>query len=180
MILHQLIYAVGIMTLAYMLSETSLALAKKLEKANNAKFIIKLLVVIHFFSSLCSLFVGLFMHYSKEHTDQLQKTIEDLTKSQHDLKVKSEALSCENKQLHDQLYRETLRTEERSVEIGHKQGYVAGYSVGFEDCMDVLNVEEELKVSMIPMARSSGIHRIKTRPTIFDNQKAVEINGILR
>lgn len=180
MVWHRIIYFVGAMTVAYIISELSLSASKKLEQSGKFKFLIKLLILIHYFSAICSLFIGLIMHYQKENTDYLQKRVDELTKLQQDYEKNSDALINENKQLQNQLNREALRANERSFESGRTQGYVNGYSVGFEDCMDILDLEQERKLTMLSMARKSGIHRIKTRPTIFVDQKAVEDNGILK
>ena len=66
MILERLIAALGAMTLAYMLSELSINLARKLDRSGKAKFLVQIFVFIHFFASIASLFVGLFMHYRDE------------------------------------------------------------------------------------------------------------------
>lgn len=66
MIFEGLIAALGAMTLAYMLSELSMNLARKLDRSGKTKFLVQILVFIHFFASIASLFVGLFMHYRNE------------------------------------------------------------------------------------------------------------------
>ena len=66
MILERLIAALGVMTLAYVLSELSMNLARKLDQSGKAKFLVQVLVFIHFFASIASLFVGLFMYYRNE------------------------------------------------------------------------------------------------------------------
>lgn len=177
---NQLFIALGAMTFAYALSEVSLTAAKKLEQSGKLRFILHFLLLIHYFSSISSLFVGLFMYYQKEDIDRLQKTVQEVNSLQQNSKEKMDTLTLENEQLQEQLRHEVLRTEKRSYESGRKHGYVNGYSIGFEDCMDVLNLEQERKSALMPMARQSGIHRIKTRPTFLDTQKAVEVNGILQ
>jgi cell division protein FtsB len=180
MILNRLIYAIGVMASAYILSRLAHSLAESLSESRRFPFIVKILTAIYYFSSLASLFFGLFMYYQQEHTENLQKRIDELTLSNQNLKAKIDTLEDNNKQLSDQLYEEQFRTEERSLESGRMQGYVNGYSIGFEDCMDMLELDEAHKLAMLPTARKSGIHRIKTRPSIFDTQKAVNIDGILR
>lgn len=66
MILERLIAALGAMTLAYILSELSMNLARKFDRSGKAKFLVQVLVFIHFVASIASLFVGLFMHYRNE------------------------------------------------------------------------------------------------------------------
>ena len=179
MILERLIAARGAMALAYMLSELSMNLARKLDRSGKAKFLVQVLVFVHFFASIASLFVGLFMYYQNEHTKSLQRTVEELTASHEAAQAKTELLISENEQLKKKLNNESFRTEERSYEKGHKSGYVNGYAVGFEDCMDVLDLPEEEKQKRLRMARLSGIHRFKTRPSFLDKQKAIERDGIL-
>lgn len=179
MILERLIAALGAMTLAYMLSELSMNLARKLDRSGKAKFLVQILVFIHFFASIASLFVGLFMYYQSEHTKVLQRTVDELTASQENAQARVDCLASENEQLKRKLGSEASRTEERSYREGIKAGYVNGYAVGFEDCMDVLGLSDVEKQNRFHMARVSGIHRLKTRPSILDNKAAVERDGIL-
>lgn len=179
MIMERAAAALGAMAFAYILSEVSANLARKLDQSGKAKFLIKILVLVHLASSLASLFVGLFMHYQNEHLKTLQSTIDELAASRMDAEAKVEDLVSENEQLRSKLYHESFRTEDRSYQKGLKAGYVNGYAVGFEDCMDVLDLPEAEKQSRLHMARVSGIHRYKTRPSFLDNQKAVERDGIL-
>ena len=180
MVLLRIIEALGVMTLAYIVSETSLYFAKKLEQSKKASFLLHLLVYLSFITALLSMFVGLFMYFQKKDVTSLQKTVEDLSILQQNSKERIEILLAENSQLKDDLYHEAYRTEEISFDKGRQQGYVNGYSVGFEDCMDVINLSDEQKHEMMYMARKSGVHRIKTRPNVFTEKKAVEIDGILR
>ena len=90
MLWHQLVFFIGMMTVAYIISELSHALAKKLEHTNKLTFLVMPLIVVYYFSAIASLFVGLFMHFQKEDTEQLHKTIEDLKKQLHNESVLSE------------------------------------------------------------------------------------------
>lgn len=179
MILLRLIEVLGCMTLAFILSELSMNFAEKLEQSGKAKFLIPVLVFVHFFASFASLFVGLFMYYQNEQTQNLQRSIEELTASINNAQEKVEHLASENDELCKKLNNESFRTDERSFQMGRKAGYVNGYAVGFEDCMDVLELPDEEKKKRLWMARHSGIHRMKTRPDFLYDQKAVENNGIL-
>lgn len=175
-----LLEMLGGMTLAHLLAEASMHFAKKLEEFHKAKFLVGILVFIHLVSSAFSLFVGLFMYFHKKNVSNLRKSVDELKQLEKDSRDKIDALTAQKIHLQDQLRHESLRTEKRSFESGRKQGYVNGYAVGFEDCMDVLDLSLEQKQQMLNMARTSGIHRMKTRPDMFSNQKAVEVNGALR
>ena len=167
------------MALAYILSRLSLTVAKKLEQSGKFTFFVKVLIVIHYFSSVASLFIGLFMHHQEEHVDNLQKHVDELASIQHDLNKKTEFLENENKQLLDKLHHEQYQTEKRSHEEGYKSGYCNGYAVGFEDCGSHFSIQDLPPQDFMRMARMSGIHRLKSRPTIFDETKATERDGIL-
>ena len=179
MFFERLFYAIGVMAFAYVLSELSLLALEKVEQSGKFKFLSMVLAVVHWFSSMASLFFGLFMYYQKEHAGGLQQRVGELAMLQRDALERCEALENENKQLQHQLGLEVARTEKRSYDDGFRSGYFNGYTVGFEDCMDVLELSEEHKSSYTWMARHSGIHRYKTRPSVLVNTKAVNKDGIL-
>lgn len=180
MIWHRLIYAIGTMATAWIISQLSLAAANKLEKTGKFIFIVKFLAVIYYFSSLASLFFGLYSHFAQEETNILISRIDELTSSHQNAMDANSHLTEKIQQLQEQLRSEQSRTDQRSYESGRKNGYVNGYSVGFEDCMDVLGFDQLQKTALLHMSRRSGIHRIKSRPSIFDSQKAIEDDGILK
>lgn len=180
MIIHNLVEALGAMTLSYLVSEVSHSLADKLCNSGKYKVLCHLLVFIHFVSSMLSLFVGLFMHLHNESINALRYTIDDLTTQKNDFSQKASALEEENAALKRELHQEAFRTDKRMLDQGYRSGYCNGYAVGFEDCMDVIELPQKQKENLMRMARTSGLHRIKTRPNMLDDQKAVEMDGILR
>ena len=177
---NRLFYAAGIMFCAYVLSKAMLSAAKKIEPYSKLRFLMNVFIFIHYISSVASLFIGLFMHFQEEHYNDLQKRVDDLAALQQDYKDKNAFLEEETNQLRNQLSNEQSRTDERSFELGRKQGYCNGYAVGFEDCMDILELDQEHKSTLLPIARRSGIHRIKSRPYMLDTQQAINDNGILK
>lgn len=179
---NRLVLAIGGMTLSYIISVISMNLYKSLEQTGKHLFFVKLFVFIHFISSMASLFVGLFFHYFVEYEKDLSSQVLTLefNKTRSDLLSQIRSLSEENDDLRSQLQQSKAISESNNLEKGRTQGYFHGYSIGFEDCMDVLGLPDEQKASMMKMARTSGIHRMKSRPSIFIDQKAVEIDGILR
>lgn len=177
---HRLFYAIGVMFCAYVLSKGVLSVARRLEPYGNLRFLMNVFIFLYYISSVASLFIGLFMYFQEEHSNNLQKHIDDLTAIQHDYKEKVTFLEEETKQLRYQLSAEQSRTETRSFDSGRKQGYCNGYTVGFEDCMDVLDLDQEHKNALLPMARRSGIHRIKSRPNMLVTKQAINDNGILK
>lgn len=99
MILERLIAALGAMTLAYMLSELSMNLARKLDRSGKAKFLVQILVFIHFFASIASLFVGLFMHYRNERaTAPAQKNASKSESDEDTIGVYAQTQSAKPKQ----------------------------------------------------------------------------------
>lgn len=180
MIIQNLVEALGAMTLSYFISAASHSLVNKLSSSGKHKVLCYLLTFIYFVSSMLSLFVGLFMYHFHDRISTLQHTIDDLTTCKNDLSEKVSTLEEENAALKRELRQEVFRTDKRILDQGYRNGYYNGYAVGFEDCMDITGLPQERKESLMRMARTSGLHRIKTRPNMLDEQKAVEKDGILR
>lgn len=180
MIWNRLFIALGAMTFSYALSEISLAIVSKMEHCKRLKFVVYIFSAIYYFTCIGSLFVGFYIHYLKINSEDLQKAIRGLSREKDSANEKINSLLLENEDLKQQLRQESFRTEKRSYESGHTQGYVNGYSVGFEDCMDILSLDHDQKTYLLPMARRSGIHRLKTRPSFLVEQPAIDENGILK
>lgn len=62
MILHRLLVSIAGMALAYFISIIFHDAARSLEKSGKHPFLCQVCVVIYYFASLCSLFVGLFFY----------------------------------------------------------------------------------------------------------------------
>ena len=75
---ERLVFFIGLMTIAYIVSEASHSLVQKLANSKRWKFLVMPLVVIHWFSAIASLFVGLYMHFQKKEADELKRRIEQL------------------------------------------------------------------------------------------------------
>lgn len=182
MIFNRFLLAIGGMTLSYVVSVLSLDISKSIEKTGRFHFLLKIFVFIHFISSMTSLFVGAFFSfYTKcEKDSAIQESANEYKEKESVLQSQIHSLSEENIILRSQLQHAKSISESVNSEKCRTQGYFNGYSIGFEDCMDVLGLPDEQKASMMKMARTSGIHRIKSRPSIFVDQEAVEIDGILR
>lgn len=93
MIFNRTIYAIGGMAFAYILSVISLNVSKSLAESRKPKFLVNIFIFIYYFSSIFSLFVGLFMHYQIENQADICKR--EFDKEREDLQQQISSLSIE-------------------------------------------------------------------------------------
>lgn len=112
MIAYKIFSIIGIMTVAYFVSEAAQSSAKRLSEENRHPFLVKVLSVIYVFSSMLSLFVGLIIHLyldSKENSYKYdaEKKIGDMCQEHAseiaDLKAQNLHLQSQVKSLEKQL-----------------------------------------------------------------------------
>lgn len=179
MIFLRIAEAIGVMVLFYILSQISYIFAKKLDHFRKLRFLVYFLLFIHYFATIGSLFIGLFMFYKEQNTQSLKQSIAELNTTNLDYIAKIEALKQENEYLNDQLCHAKLCNNKQSFESCQKSGYIQGYVVGFEDCMEVTNVTEDIR-SLKEMCRRSASHRYKTRPFFLKDVKPIRDGCILK
>jgi cell division protein FtsB len=141
MILQRLIYAIGAMMLSYILSEVTLDAALKLEQTGKFTFLVKVLAVIHYFSAIGSLLIGLYMRLQKGSDVELSNRINELTKELQKSNSTIDTLRNENKKLKDQL-------ENHTTDSAHKAHYLMESSDGMfvhvpEDKLDDWQAAQE-------------------------------------
>lgn len=93
MIFSRLFFAVGCMCVSYILSVISLDFAKSFSSSRKPKALVSLFVFVNHFTSVASLFVGLFMHYHIERQVNFQRGAFD--KEKQDLQQQIASLSIE-------------------------------------------------------------------------------------
>ncbi|MBE6920206.1 MAG: hypothetical protein E7468_01410 [Ruminococcaceae bacterium] len=182
MLIYEIFGSIGVMTISYFISDITGNYAKQFDEEKSHRFWVKLLVIIHFISAALSLFVGLIMHFYLDHKEELYRrsAAEKLGDAQQEYISEICDLKTHNLHLQSRIRSLENQLEEKTYEKGRHSGYICGYAVGFEDCMDVLDLPADQKMDMCRMARMSGVHRIKTRPSVFDGAPAININGILK
>ena len=181
MLIYEIFGSIGVMTISYFISDITGNYAKQFNEEKSHRFWVKLLVIIHFFSAAFSLFVGLIMHFYLDHKEESYRrsAAEKIGDAQQEYISEIRDLKTHNLHLQSQVQSLEKRLSENTYEKGRHSGYIHGYAVGFEDCMDFLNAPQERINEMRRMARMSGQHRIKTRPHMLDEKPAVENNGLL-
>ena len=177
-------YSIGIMLCAHILYEFLDWLANKLSKTSKYKIATLVLTVISIgcgmlsfpFFALSAWYEQKFRKVHKEIFLEDRKPYEDVLNSQ------IAALSAENERLQSKIDLTDKRHRDEVSDArnnGYKSGYVNGYAVGFEDCVSRFSIQDVPEHDLKRMARLSGIHRIKSRRSIFDEVEAVERDGIL-
>ena len=152
---ERLVFAIGAMSFAYVLSESTGYAVKKLDQYGKFKLLIYILFIIHYFSAMASLFVGLFMHLQKENTEALHRRIEDLNQSLRKAQSQIESLK-------EQIENERYIHYDETLKQGAKSGYRQGFKDGFLSCYEGNDLPPDCKWQslMDAISLSEGPHEI--------------------
>lgn len=177
-------YSLGIMLCAHILYEFLSWLSNTLNETGKYKIISLALTVI---SIGCAMLSFPFFALSAWYEQKFKKVHKEIFLEQRQpyedaLNDQISTLSKENERLQnvikqsDKMHREEISGTKDSW---YKSGYVNGYAVGFEDCISHFSIQGAPEQDLRRMARLSGVHRIKSRYSVFDDAEPIERDGIL-
>jgi hypothetical protein len=172
------------MVVFYFLFEIFSRWSVRMDEQNKHGFLpntVAMLAAINYYLSFAV--AGLVMwHDSRTERIHRKLFLEDRKPYEDVLNGQMAALSAENERLQSKIDLTDKRHRNEVSDArnnGYKSGYVNGYAVGFEDCVSRFSIQNVPEQDLKRMARLSGIHRIKSRRSIFDEVEAVEHDGIL-
>lgn len=183
---------IGLMTCVYGILEVLSILCKRLDeqfdpkKSSNWAYDIlsKTAALVVYICMMCSAPIGILVSLHDRRMEKVHRELflEDRKPYEDVLNSQIAALSAENERLQSKIDLTDKRHRNEVSDArsnGYKSGYVNGYAVGFEDCFSHFSIQGVPEQDLKRMARLSGIHRIKSRRSIFDKVEAVEHDGIL-
>lgn len=174
----------GVMVVFYFVFEITSRWSVHMDELNKHGFIPNAVAFLAAISYMLSFVVAGLIMWHDSRTEKIHKKHfwEDRKPYEDALNGQISTLSKENERLQnvieltDKMHREEISGTEDSW---YKSGYVNGYAVGFEDCISHFSIQGAPEQDLRRMARLSGVHRIKSRYSVFDDAEPIERDGIL-